>query len=290
MVIGLATFFILKDNKKADDSSILPSEEISVTEISDDDCVSTLQRVLEEKDNLLVGDSVVYALWGNDEHNMIIGITQNKVFTQKTNQYHHLHKIVKNDGKWIVEYTGVSECDEGVNCNFDTDKMKASRDIIPQIVEIDEKKYFFYAYMLTGPNNKESVKFEMIDIENMKEAATATYAGTLQDKNGEQVIECSPASGSGNLVKWMNETAKNSIGIINFKEKKAEQPAPVKKVENKNNNKNTINTGNDIKNNNVGKIKKENENGSVVPQGNNNSRTPHEKIIDIRDERRGERK
>ena len=71
----------------------------------------------------------------------------------------------------------------------------------------------------------------------------------------------------------MNEIAKNSIGIIHFEEKKAEQPAPVKKVENKNKNKNknTINTGNDIKNNNVGKIKKENENGSVVPQGNNST-------------------
>lgn len=268
LVVGLATFFILKDNKKADDSSMLPSEEVSVSKDSEDDCTATLQRVLEEKDNLIDGESVVYALWGNDEHNIIIGIAQ------KPGQCHHLYKIVKNNGKWTVEYTGVSEYNAGDDITLDPDKMKASRDSIPQIVEIDGKKYFFFADMTTpaGNQNNKKVVLYMHNIENMQMAATATYSGTLQNKNGEKVIECSPASGSGSLVKWMNEKAKNSIGIIHFEEKKAEQPAPVKKVENKNKNKKTINTGNYQKKNDGGNINKEYE---QLSGRNNNKPNPN---------------
>ena len=69
----------------------------------------------------------------------------------------------------------------------------------------------------------------MYDIEN-RFITTATYSGSFQIVNGEQVIVCNPAYGSNDVVKWMNLTALNFIRIIRFNdEEQAEEEEIIEK-------------------------------------------------------------
>ena len=198
-------------------------------------CADTLQRALNDYNYVGDGARIVYAsrVTGSQPgiNDVIVGITQ------KTGEFYKIYKLVKNEGKWAIDPENIKQISTaGFDVTFDQDKMMAGRDIIPQVVTIGGKKYFFYAFMQTpqGDQSKAQVVLNMYDVES-RAITTATYEGAFQNINSERVIVCNPATGSSEVVKWMNETARNFIRIIRFQgeeqqaeeEEKQEEQQPV---------------------------------------------------------------
>lgn len=198
-------------------------------------CADTLQRALNDYNYVGDGARIVYAsrVTGSQAgaNDVIVGITQ------KTGEFYKIYKLTKNEGKWTIDPENIKQISTaGYDVTFDQDKMMAGRDIIPQVVTIGGKKYFFYAFMQTpsGDQSKAQVVLNMYDVET-RAITTATYEGEFQNVNSERVIVCNPATGSSEVVKWMNETARNFIRIIRFQgeeqqaeeEEKKEEEQPV---------------------------------------------------------------
>ena len=198
----------------------------------------TLQRALNDYNYVGDGARIVYAsrVTGSQPgvNDVIVGITQ------KTGEFYKIYKLVKKEGKWTIDPGDVKQISTaGYDVTFDQDKMMAGRDIIPQVTTIGNKKYFFYAFMQTPPGDqsKAQVVLNMYDVET-RSITTATYEGEFQNVNSERVIVCNPATGTNEVVKWMNETARNFIRIIRFKgeeqpaeeEQKQEEQQPVEEV------------------------------------------------------------
>ena len=201
-------------------------------------CADTLQRALNDHNYVGDGARIVYAsrVTGSQPgvNDVIVGITQ------KTGEFYKIYKLVKKEGKWAIDPENVKQISTaGYDLTFDQDKMMAGRDVIPQVVDIAGKKYFFYAFMQTptGDPSKAQVVLNMYDVDT-RAITTATYEGEFQNINSERVIVCSPATGSSEVVKWMNETARNFIRIIRFKgeeqqaeeEQKQEEEQPAEDV------------------------------------------------------------
>ena len=64
-------------------------------------------------------------------------------------------------------------------------------------------------------SNRASVVLNLYDVES-RNITSVTYEGTFQNVGGEQAIVCSPASGSSETIKWMNEQARNFIRILSL--------------------------------------------------------------------------
>ncbi|MBR5119145.1 MAG: zinc ribbon domain-containing protein [Muribaculaceae bacterium] len=226
IIIGLAIaafaalFFITRCNKT--DRVAHP---VSTVDESAAACADTLQRALNDYNYVGDGARIVYAsrVTGSQPgtNDVIVGITQ------KTGEFYKIYKLTKQDGKWIIDPENIKQISTaGYDVTFDQDKMMAGRDIIPQVVDIGGKKYFFYAFMQTpsGDPSRAQVVLNMYDVET-RAITTATYEGEFQNINSERVILCNPATGSSEVVKWMNETARNFIRIVRFQgeEQQAEE-------------------------------------------------------------------
>ncbi|MBO4723477.1 MAG: zinc ribbon domain-containing protein [Muribaculaceae bacterium] len=236
IIIGLAIaafaalFFITRCNKN--DREAHP---VSTVDESAAACADTLQRALNDYNYVGDGARIVYAsrVTGSQPgtNDVIVGITQ------KTGEFYKIYKLTKKDGKWTIDPENIKQISTaGYDVTFDQDKMMAGRDIIPQVVDIGGKKHFFYAFMQTpsGDPSRAQVVLNMYDVDT-RAITTATYEGEFQNVNSERVIVCNPATGSSEVVKWMNETARNFIRIVRFKgdeqqaeeEQKQEEEQPV---------------------------------------------------------------
>ena len=231
--IGFCTLvYCTKCSKNARDNAPLSTIDESAAA-----CADTLQRALNDYNYVGDGARIVYAarVTGSQPgvNDIIVGITQ------KTGEFYKIYKLVKKEGKWTIDPENVKQISTaGYDVTFDQDKMMAGRDIIPQVTDIGGKKYFFYAFMQTpkGDQSKAQVVLNMYDVET-RAITVATYEGEFQNINSERVIVCNPAPGNSEVVKWMNDTARNFIRIIRFKgeeqpaeEQKQEEEKPVEEV------------------------------------------------------------
>jgi len=194
---------------------------VSIVDNSNSASADALQRALN--DNNYVGDGarIVYAMRisGSEPgvNDKIIGITQ--LSGKGGESFYKLYELTQNGDNWNIDPEHVKQVTTtGRDVSFDTDKLKAGVDMIPQAPEIGGKKYFFYAYLSTptGAANNASVVLNLYDVES-RNITSATYEGTFQNVNGEQSIVCNPAAGSSETVKWMNEQARNFIRILSLK-------------------------------------------------------------------------
>ena len=222
VLIGLAVaaflaLFYFTQCRKTDRSV----EAVSTIDNSAAAAADTLQRVLTDNNYDSDGARIVYAkrIDGSQPgvNDLIVGITQ---FSSTTGEsFYKIYKLTKNEGKWTIDAENITENSTfGYDVTFDQNRLKAGRDIIPQVVDIGNKKYFFYAYMQTpkGDPSNPKVVLNLYNVET-RAITAATYEGTFQNINGEQTIVCTPASGSTDEIKWMNETARNFIRIVHFK-------------------------------------------------------------------------
>lgn len=241
LIAFVALFIITRCGDKDNDKD---PQAVSIIDDSAAACADTLARALNDYNYVSDGARIVYALRANGSqpgvNDVIIGITQ--LSSKADDSFYKIYKLVKNNGKWTIDPEHIKKIStSGYDVYFDQDKLKAGRDIIPQMVEIAGKKYFFYAFLQnpSGDPTKAQVVMNMYDVES-RAITTATYEGAFENVNGEQRIVCTPASSSSEVVKWMNETARNFIRIIQFKgeeqqaeeeQKTEEQPAEETKTE-----------------------------------------------------------
>ena len=199
LVIGLATFFILKDNKKADTTSASLIEDAEV--------------VTEDHAN-------PDASYSYDAATNTVTIIKEIDILPNKNEEDYLNDLdISTEVDKIVE-----EFKNSTNPSYSTIKNKG--------VTITVK-------FINKATGEEFMSFDI----------------TPEDLN-------------------MNEKATNSKGVKNLNKEKAEQAAPVKKVENKNKNKKTINTGNYQKKNDGGNINKEYEQLSGRNNNKANTKNP----------------
>lgn len=216
----IALFIITRCNDSKPDVQAVSTIDNSAAAAAD-----TLQRVLADNNYDSDGARIVYAkrIDGSQPgvNDLIVGITQ---FSSTTGEsFYKIYKLVKNNGKWSIDPENITETNTmGYDVTFDQNRLKAGRDIIPQIVDIGNKKYFFYAYM-QNPKGDPSNSKVVLNLYNVETRAitAATYEGAFQNVNGEQTIVCTPASGNTDEIKWMNETARNFIRIIHFQGEEA---------------------------------------------------------------------
>ncbi|MBQ6649197.1 MAG: zinc-ribbon domain-containing protein [Muribaculaceae bacterium] len=195
------------------------AEMVSIVDNSNSAAADALQRALN--DNNYVGDGarIVYAMRisGSEpgKNDKIIGITQ----LNGSDSFYKLYELIQNGDNWTIDPEHVKMVPTtGRDVSFDQDKLKAGVDVIPQSPEIDGKKYFFYAFLSTPrgeTSNRASVVLNLYDVES-RNITSVTYEGTFQNVGGEQAIVCSPASGSSETIKWMNEQARNFIRILSL--------------------------------------------------------------------------
>lgn len=238
IALGIIAFVALLAVTKCGNKPTRESGPLSTIDESAAACADTLQRALNDYNYVGDGARIVYAarVTGSQPgaNDIIVGITQ------KTGEFYKIYKLIKKEGKWSIAPEDIKQISTaGYDLTFDQDKLMAGRDIIPQVPDIGGKKYFFYAFLQTaiGDQSKAQVVLNLYDVET-RAITTATYEGEYQNVNTERVIVCSPASGSSEVVKWMNETARNFIRIIRFKgeeqpaeeEQKQEEEKPVEEV------------------------------------------------------------
>lgn len=236
--LGIVAFIALFAVTKCGNKPTRENGPLSTIDESAAACADTLQRALNDYNYVGDGARIVYAarVTGSQPgvNDVIVGITQ------KTGEFYKIYKLVKKEGKWTITPEDIKQISTaGYDLSFDQDKLMAGRDIIPQVPDIGGKKYFFYAFLQTanGDQSKAQVVLNLYDVET-RAITTATYEGEFQNVNTERVILCTPASGSSEVVKWMNETARNFIRIIRFKgeeqpveeEQKQEEQQPVEEV------------------------------------------------------------
>lgn len=219
--VAVAAFGILFYITRCSSKSEKNPQAVSIIDDSAAACADTLSRALNDYNYVSDGARIVYALRANGSqpgvNDVIIGITQ--LTSKADDSFYKIYKLVKTNGKWTIDPEHIKKISTaGYDVTFDQNKLRAGHDIIPQMVEIAGKKYFFYAFMQnpTGDLSRAQVVMNMYDVES-RAVTTATYEGAFENINGEQRIVCSPASSSSEVVKWMNETARNFIRIIYFK-------------------------------------------------------------------------
>ena len=210
---------------------------MSIVDNSNSAAADALSRALNENNYVGDGATIVYAMRisGSEPgvNDKIIGITQSN---KGDDSFYKLYELLQNGEKWTIDPEHIKQVStSGRDVSFDQNKLKAGVDMIPQIAEIDGKKYFFYAYLSLpkgDASNQASVVLNLYDVDS-RTITSATYEGTFQNVNSEQAIVCRPASGSSETVKWMNEQARNFIRILSIsgadgeKETKAEEQRPV---------------------------------------------------------------
>ena len=201
---------------------------VSIVDNSNSAAADALQRALNDNNYVGDGASIVYAMRipGTEPgtNDKIIGITQ--LSGKGDESFYKLYELVQNGEKWSIDPDHIKQVPtNGRDITFDQNKLKAGVDMIPQVREIDGRKYFFYAFLsipMGDTSNRGSVVLNLYDIES-RNITSATYEGTFQNVNGEQAIVCKPASGSSEVVKWMNEQARNFIRILSISDSDQEE-------------------------------------------------------------------
>lgn len=225
VVIGIAilaflAIFIINKKFFSNNNEDKNIEPVSIVDNSNSAAADALSRALNDYNYVGDGANIIYAMRipGSEpgKNDKIIGITQSG---KNDDSFYKLYELVQNGDKWTIDPEHVKQVStSGRDVSFDTNKLRAGVDMIPQIADIDGKKYFYYAFLSIpkgDTNNKGSVVLNLYDVES-RNITSATYEGTFQNVGGDQSIVCKPASGSSSTVEWMNNQARNFIRILSI--------------------------------------------------------------------------
>ncbi len=224
VAIAIAAFLaIFAINKIFFSGSNEDNQPVSVVDPSDSAAADALQRALT--DNNYVGDGarIVYAkrISGSEpgKNDVIIGITQ-LIGNNNSESFYKLYELTQNGDKWKIDPEHIQKvATTGQDITFDVNRLKSSNiNFAPQAPVIGGRKYFFFAFLSQPTTNDGNAKvvLNLYDIES-RNITPVTFEGKFEAVNGEQVIVCDPAPGNSETIKWMNEQARNFIGILSFR-------------------------------------------------------------------------
>lgn len=230
VIIGivLALFLTIYALRKCFSSESKHDKELaSTTEVTQNDNAQSAEIFLKTlQDNNLLADraTVAYAMRfpGKDtgKKDIIVGVTY---LSNDTHPFYKIYELEQNGESWTIDLK-VTQYLDGKVIKFQQENLKANEDAIPMGPEIDGKKYFFFAYLLTPPGSSGSGQVDLClyDLEQHKVSNKISYAGSFTNKDGEQVIVGSRHSNGSPAQNWLEDQADSSIGIIHIKTQEEE--------------------------------------------------------------------
>ena len=225
VIIGivLALFITIFALRKCFSSESKHDKELaSTTDVTVNDNAQSAEIFLKAlQDNNLLADraQVAYAMRfpGKDTgtKDIIVGVSY---LSNDTHPFYKIYELEQNGESWNIDLK-VTQYLDGKVIKFAQENLKANEDAIPMGPEIDGKKYFYFAYLLTPPgsNGSGQVVLSLYDLEQHKVATSMTYSGPFTNKDGEQVIMASRHSNGSPMQNWLEDQADSSIGIVHIK-------------------------------------------------------------------------
>ncbi len=161
------------------------------------------------------GDQIAYACPvtnASGEVDRLIGVTY---LSDAAHSFYKIFTLTLNGQEWDIKMNNQKYVD-GYNLIFDPKALRAEE--IPAVVEVQGKRYMFFAYACV-PSNQESGKICTVyfDIDAQKEIRQVDFNGTLMlDMDGQQILKCTSlpiATGilDGELIKRAR-----SIGMLHI--------------------------------------------------------------------------
>lgn len=161
------------------------------------------------------GDQIAYACPvtnASGEVDRLIGVTY---LSDASHSFYKIFTLTLNGQDWDIKMDNQKYVD-GYNLIFDPKALRAEE--IPAVVEVQGKRYMFFAYACV-PSNEETGKICTVyfDIDGQKEIRQVDFNGTLMlDMDGQQILKCNTlpmATGilDGELIKRAR-----SIGMLHI--------------------------------------------------------------------------
>lgn len=164
------------------------------------------------------GDRIAYAMnVGNAEgtggSNTIVGVTFNNNDPQKS--YYKLYTLTRNGSDWDIK---LSDTRYFVNRQLELDPGVMRAEEVPSIDQINEKYYFYFAYMTLPPSNREgegTVTLVYYDIATGQLATSLEYAGEVAfGSDGQRQIIARNQPGTTGFLKERLAQHAASIGYL----------------------------------------------------------------------------
>lgn len=230
IIIGivLALFLTIWALRKCFSSESKHDRELAnTTEVTQNDNAQSAEiftKTLQDNNLLADRSTVAYAMrfLGKDtgKKDVIVGVT---FLSNDTHPFYKIYELEQNGESWTIDCK-VTEYLDGKVIKFSQENLKANEDAIPMGPEIDGKKYFFFAYLLTPPGSSGSGQVDLClyDLEQHKVTSKISYSGPFTNRDGEQVIVSSRRSNGSPSQNWLEDQADSSIGIIHIKTQEEE--------------------------------------------------------------------
>ena len=160
------------------------------------------------------GDKIAYACPVKNvttgEVDKLIGVTY---LSDASHSFYKIFTLTLNGQEWDIKLNNQKYVD-GYNLIFDPKSLRAEE--IPAVVDIQGKRYMFFAYACV-PSNEESGKITTVyfDIDAQKEIRQVDFYGTLmRDMDGQMILKCNSVPvGTGILDNELIKRAR-SIGML----------------------------------------------------------------------------
>ena len=182
---------------------------------SNQDSENTMRKVLQDELNS-TGCDIAYAMKFDKTENSperIVGVVYNN---RESHWYYRIYELTKNGNNWAYDMKVQESVEHGVT--FDRSRMDADEAKIPQAIDVDGKRYFFYAYMKQSSSTEPAVvTLNLYDPDNGKIAETLEYSGQMTQRDGKQVIVSDPKANGRQLREAMENHARNNIGVLHIK-------------------------------------------------------------------------
>ncbi|MBP5561669.1 MAG: hypothetical protein J6X70_07735, partial [Muribaculaceae bacterium] len=215
IVLALIALFIIT-RCMGNGSSKNEASQDSVTVVNDNKESEDIMRDVLQNELNSSGSAIAYAMrFAATENNpeRIIGVVYNN---RESHWYYQIYELSKNGNSWAYDKKVQESIEKGIT--FDRMRMQADESKIPQSIEIDGKKYFFYAYMKeSSSTDPTTITLKLYDPEKSEIVETLSYSGNMTQRDGKQVIVCDPKANGQSRREAMENHARNAIGVLHIK-------------------------------------------------------------------------
>lgn len=174
-----------------------------------------MSKILQDELNSS-GGAIAYAMRfmaTEDNPDHIVGIVYNN---RESHWYYRIYDLTKNGNSWAYAMKQQESIEKGTT--FDRSRMAADEAQIPQALEIDGKKYFFYAYMKeSSSTDPTTITLKLYDPDKGEIVETLAYSGNFTQRDGKQVIVADPKANGQSRREAMETHARLHIGALHIK-------------------------------------------------------------------------
>lgn len=162
------------------------------------------------------GDKIAYACPvvnpTTGEVDRLIGVTY---LSDASHSFYKIFTLTLNGQEWDIKMNNQRYVD-GYNLIFDPKSLRAEE--IPAVVDIQGKRYMFFAYACV-PSNEVAGKITTVyfDIDAQKEIRQVDFYGTLmRDMDGQQILKCTTLPASTGILDGELVKRARSIGMLHI--------------------------------------------------------------------------